>query len=358
MPRVLFAFLFALPLFLVGCDSAIPEPITVTGGVLVASQGAFGADDGGLVVYDPETDAAQEVYGSLFVQSVAVLGGRIYLSSLDRVDVLDAESYARVGRYNDVPNPRYFAFDGEKVLVTNLFTNADTFGEGGVSVLGTASGAVEDTVILGGNPDGIAVVGDRVYVANYDFGAGRTVTVLDATTYAEIERVDVGCDGPRFVFADAQAEVVAVCTGQTTFDAEGNVVGQTNGAFVVLGGAGGDVVARANLPTPLGTASLGQDASDAPEAEEVVAVYSDGRTVYRFDTATNTLAATLDVGGAAINAVAYDALSGALYVGRLDPDTPFTAEGTVTIHDRDGALVGSFRAGVVPSHITFLRGAE
>jgi DNA-binding beta-propeller fold protein YncE len=87
-------------------------------------------------------------------------------------------------------------------------------------------------------------------------------------------------------------------------------------------------------------------------------VFDEDRTIYRFDTAGNALAATLDVGGAPINAVAYDAVGGALYVGRLDPDAPFTAEGSITVHDRDGTETGRFDAGVVPSHIAFLRSED
>ncbi len=350
-------FILALcaALFFTACDSGTdPDPVPVTDGVLVASQGAFQADDGGLVVYDPVADAAQEVYADLFVQSVAVSGGRVYLSSLDRVDVLDAEGFALAERYDDVPNPRYFAFDGERAFVTTLFD--ESLDDGGLFAL--ADGGTERAVRLGGNPDGIALVGDRLYVANFDFGSGSTVTVLDAATLEETGRIDMGCDGPRFLFVDEQSEVIAVCTGRTTFDDEGNVTEQTNGAFVVLDGATGAVTGRTDLPTPVGTASVGQDAEYAPEAEEVVAVYNGARTLYRFDTASNTLDATLDLGGDPINAVAYDAVGDALYVGRLDPDNPFTAEGTVTVHERDGAQTGSFGAGVVPSHIAFLRGTD
>lgn len=355
MKRLL--LLLCLPLLFTACDSeSDPDPVPVTEGVLVASQGAFGADDGGLAVYDPATDTAQEVYADLYVQSVAVQASRVYLSSLDRVDVLAADGFARVGQYSDVPNPRYFAFDGDRAFVTTLFD--ESFSDGGLAVLDLASGTVTDTLTLGGNPDGVAVVGNRVYVANFDFGFGSTVTVLNAESLEEVERIDVGCDGPRFLFVDAQSEVLVVCSGQTTFDGDGNVEEQTNGAIVVLSGGDGAEITRADLPTQIGTASVGQDASYSPQAEELVAVHNGSRTLYRFDAASNTLGATLDLGGDAVNAVAYDAVGDKLYVGRLDPDNPFTAEGTVTVHERDGAQTGSFGAGVVPSHIAFLRGTE
>ena len=72
----------------------------------------------------------------------------------------------------------------------------------------------------------------------------------------------------------------------------------------------------------------------------------------------NTPGFSIFLSGDPINAVAYDAVGDALYVGRLDPDAPFTAEGSVTIHERNGAETGRFSAGVVPGHIAFLRGEE
>ncbi|MEP0547063.1 MAG: hypothetical protein ABJF88_09030 [Rhodothermales bacterium] len=348
-----FALLLCLPLLLTACDSTTdPGPLPFTDGVFIAEQGAFGADDGGLTVYDPATDRAREAFNDRFVQSIAVHAGRLYLATLTGVDVLDAETLERVGQY-DVANPRYFVFDGDRAFVTSLFDEG--FSDGGVVALDLAEGTAGERVTLGGNPDGLALVGNRLYVANFDFGAGRTVTVLDADTFEEIERIDVGCDGPRFLFADAQREIVAVCTGATTFDTEGNPTGQTNGAIVVLNGANGDEVARVDFPTPVGTASVGQDADYSPEAALLVAAYAEGGLVYRFDTDRNRLEATLNMIGEGINAVAYDGINGALYVAYLHPDAPFTARGRVGVFAPDGTRTRGFGVGVVPSHIAFLR---
>ena len=356
------ALLLCLPLLLTACDSTTdPGPLPFTDGVFIANQGAFGADDGGLSVYDPAADQAREVFSDRFVQSVAVHNGRLYLATLTGVDVLDAETLERVEQY-DVANPRYFAFDGDRAFVTSLYDEG--FSDGGVVALDLAGGAVGERVTLGGNPDGLALVGDRLYVANFDFGAGRTVTVLDADTFEEIERIDVGCDGPRFLFVDTQREIVAVCTGAMTFDTEGNPAGQTNGAIVVLDGADGDEVARVDFPTPVGTASVGQDADYAPEAGLLVAVYAGGGLVYRFDTDRNRLEPTLNTGGVGntdsvpINAVAYDGVNGALYVAYLDSNAPFTARGRVRVFAPDNTPTRGFRVGVVPGHIAFLRGEE
>jgi YVTN family beta-propeller protein len=354
MPRYLVPLLLAV--LVTACDTVDPLPPASepeTTGIVVASQGAFGQDTGGVVRYNLDGTAAARYPGGgagLYVQSADLHDGRLFVTTTSTVDVLDAQTLQRTARL-DVPNPRYLAFDGHTAYVTSLYTDLATFGDGAVTrlVVATTGEAVGEQVVVGGNPEGIAVTGGRVYVANHDWGAGTTVTVLNANTLAEITRIEV-CEGPRFVFTDRQGEVVVVC--------EGGGFGEdaTNGAFVVLHGPTGAQVARVDLPTPLRTAGSGQTAVYVPELQEVYAVYDAGRTVYRFNTAANALAATLDVGGAPINAVAYDAARQYLLLGRFATQgNPYDAQGTLTIHTRQGALVDTFHgAGIAPTHVTVI----
>jgi DNA-binding beta-propeller fold protein YncE len=348
--------LLLLALLVAACDSVdpvTPDPEPQTTGFLVAAEGAFGQDTGGLTRFNPDgTVAARYPAGDgLYVQSAALHGGRVFAATGASVDVLDGATLTRSARL-PVPNPRYLAFDGSTAFVTSLYTDAQTFGAGAVTRLTVpASGQASagSPVVIGGNPEGLALAGGRLYVANHDFGGGSTLTVLNPSTLAEVApRIEV-CEGPRFVFADAQGEVVVVCEGSGFGD------GATHGAFVVLNGATGAEVARVNLPTPIRAAGAGQSASFSAERQEVHAVHSATGRVYRFDTHTNTLAATLEIGGAPIGAVAYDAARGYLVLGRHAAGNPYTAQGILTVHTRDGALVDTFHgAGIAPVHVTVI----
>jgi hypothetical protein len=348
MTRNLF-LLFALFL-IAGCDSVVPTPLPaepVTAGIIVGSQGQFGADDGSVALFRIDGTVAAR-YDGLFVQSATLHEDQLFVASTNRVDVLEPFELIRTGQFTGIPNPRYLAFHGSQAFVTSIYTQWNA-NDGFVTRLNLADGTTGPTGQIGGNPDGIAHVGSRIYVANFDFAAGRTVTVLDANSLAEIERIDVGCDGPRFLFTDEQHEVLVFCTGNAWADPA------TDGALVVLNGSNGQIVTRVDLDTPLGTAGLGQLAAYIPEKQEAYAIYDDGRIIYRFNTQNNSLDAVLAVGGAPINALTYDPRREYLYLGRLNPQNPFTAQGTLTVHTRQGVLVDTFHgAGVIPTDLTIL----
>jgi outer membrane protein assembly factor BamB len=345
-----YLLLLVLPLLLVACDSATDVgcdndadcPLT-TSAVLVANQGNFSDGDGSVTGYDPETETATERIGGLasIIQSLALSGDRLFVAANTggRVEVRSARSGERLGQV-EVESPRYVASAGlNKAYVTSL--RYDRPSE--VVVFDPATQEVTDTVEVGGFAEGLAVSHGRAYVATGAFGASTEVVVLDIETDEIVERIDVGCVAPRFVLADGDGEIWVFCAGSPEADGE----------ILILDAASGDEVARLAVGGRIETAGPGQDAFVSVPTREVYVV-RDGASVLRFDASMNALLAELDLGGAPIGAVAYDARTERLYVGRADPDNPYTAAGTVTIHDRAGAEVGRFNAGVLPSHIVFL----
>lgn len=363
------AYLLAL-LALAACDSGRPGPpdsecpnpsdcdgFTQTT-VYVGNQGNFTENNGTVTRYDlPEGTTLQDAVrvgedGPLggLVQALALApDGRLvvllnFSTGGGRLAVADPET-DRVVAQVDVPNPRGVAFVGTRAYVSSLFENT-------VTPVDLATGTAGAPIPVGANPEGMAAVGSRVYVANSGFGADSTVSVIDATTNRRVETINVGCAGPRSLAVDAEAEVWVFCTGATDFST-GAVI--ANGEAVVLNGQTGAVVARIALTGTLGTASLGQDASYNAVNREIYVVQ--GQSALRFDTRTNALAATVGLGPEPVGGIAYDALGAdgpRFYVARLDAQNPYTAAGFVSVHDRSGARVGVFPAGVVPSAIAVL----
>lgn len=189
-------------------------------------------------------------------------------------------------------------------------------------------------------PEGVAIVGQRAFVANTGDGFWRIVDVVSTPSLISLSRTDVP-GGPRTVWVDAEGDVWVVSTGRV--DAAGTVVEPSG--VTVLDGLTGDVLAAFPTERLLGTGGLGRDGAVARGAGEAF-VLRDG-DLLRFDTRANTATGIVPIGGPPITAVAYDAASDQLVLGRRD--APGATTGFVSLHTRDGAETGRLAAGTVPT---------
>ena len=330
--------------------SAVPSAAQQTTGVYVANQGNFSDNNGSVTFYDPATGEAAEVladFGTL-VQSITLFEGKGYVMSntSGAVEVLDLSTQQRIAQIAAVSSPRYMTVaDASKAYVSNLF-------DGTVTMINLTDRLVLGTVAVGMNPEDLAVVGARVYVANSGFGKDSTLTVIDAQTDTVLATIDLGCDGPRHLEVDAEGEVWAFCIGNTIYNDDfTQIIAQTNGAVVVLNGATGEIVTRFDLDFQVGASSLGQDTYFAAASDEVFLVH--GTDLLVFDTATNTQQDTITLSGEeGVGGVAYDAAAQRLYAARI---IDFTTTGFVSVHSRDGQEVTRFEAGIAPAHIALLQ---
>ena len=352
------AALLTLP----ACDSVTPEEGVTERAAYVGNAGNFTENNGTVTRYALESGAlttplTTDSLGGL-VQNLVAEGSELYVllnfsDSFDtgrgRVDVFGLDEQAR-RRQDDVNVPRGFGV-AERAVVSDGSTQVLAYWTTSLFE-GTATRVGDDgstlTVDVGDNPEGVAVVGNRVYVANSGFGAGSTLSVLDRTTGAGLGTVDDVCAGPRTLAADRDGDVWVVCTG--TFDFEASEVSAPGEVVVIDGATGAEVERFTFAGQTIGSGTLGQDAALSADADELYVIADGG--VVRFDTGANAQGVTVPVEGV-VGAVGYDAGSQRLYVGRPDAASPFGADGFVTVHDRAGVEVGRFAAGVAPVAIAF-----
>ncbi len=346
--------LFAL--FLLLLSSAAPSAAQQTLGVYVANQGNFSDGTGSITFYNPITNETTEVLedvATLF-QSVEVFNGRVYAvaNTGQRIEVLDAETNERMASISGLTNPRYIAFASEtKAYVTNQ----DFGGKSFVSVVDLENGTVTDTLQVPGTPDHIVVVGTRAYVALGGFAASTLVGVIDVEADTLAEVIDVGCIAPRFLIVDDEDEVHVVCSGTVDF----STGDETPGAIVTLNGATGEILGRIEATTLLGPSAAalgtGQDAtySSARQRAFVLA----GEDILVLDTATNTLADTLEVtGNDLVGGLAYDDGTGRLFLTRYDPVAGFTTAGRVEMYPATPSPpIITFDVAIAPVHVAFYR---
>ena len=336
----------------------------------IVNQGNFSDGNGSVTVLDGSDAATQLFEGGLgsILQSATQVGGRLYLvaNSADRIEVVDVRTRARVGQIGggeDSPfsSPRYLGAleDGtDRAYVTNQVY----FGGNASYVLPlTLEGdgaTVGDRIEVDGLPEGMVVFGDSLYVALGTFGPGSggvdSLAVIDTRQNTLAGYLDLGCYA-RFVVATGFLidTLAAFCedTGEVVFiDRDARSVAQR---FAVEGGIGdpsgiGQGVGPARIGNPTRQVSPKAFAHYVITASGIVEVTDEGvaGTISIPDLDTHPVSA---VSGSK------DSNSALLLLGRPDPDNPFTADGTVTVHDLDGTLLATYPAGIYPVQVTFDR---
>ena len=131
---------------------------------------------------------------------IKVYGSKLWMviNHSNKVEVATLDDCRRVGQIN-IPNSRYVTFDGKYAYVSSYVGPVGVFKDaplGCVYKVDTLSLKIVSRVTVGYQPDEMAIVDGKMYVANsggyrvpnYD----RTVSVVDLNTFKEERKIDVG----------------------------------------------------------------------------------------------------------------------------------------------------------------------
>ena len=321
-------------------------------GVFVGNQGAPAS----VTYVDPSDDVAEQLLdGQLggYLQGLAVIDGRVYVTGNGtRVDVLDAATGQRVAQIEDAAftTARYIAAvgDGRAYVTTQTYDPDDTTTD--VVVLDTETNTVAGRIALPvtsqdgfvyGNAEGLAVAGGKAYVSQAAFGQGDAITVIDTATGEITGSIETGCTA-RYPLADDDGDVIVPCAGGTE--------------ILVIDSETDEIAERVTAEgvTSLGT-GFAQDAALATiDGTETVYVVVPDAGLIPFDPDAYTFGDVIaipEIGTRSVTALGVDAGREQLYLGRPDPDAPYSADGTVTVHTLGGTLVETYAAGIYPSYV-------
>jgi YVTN family beta-propeller protein len=201
----LFLFAFA------ACEKDDPMPekksVVPTSGVFILNQGSWGENNAGLSYYDFKTG---EIYPDITDvplgdtgQDLIIYGNKLYISVngsgvIFVIDLQTAETLKKI----ETTSPRSLtSYDGK--------IYASTY-DGNVVRIDTTTLSIEATTKVGANPEGIAAVNGKLYVANsnglnhpnYD----NTISVVDIATFKETKKIIVGLN-PNCVMADDYGDI-------------------------------------------------------------------------------------------------------------------------------------------------------
>ena len=209
-----------VPILLAACrkeQKTIPEKVTQVGpadtGALkrmyVLNEGNMGSNKASLDYLDLQTGQYhQDVYeqaNPTVVQGLGdvgndlgVYGSRLYIvvNNSNKVEVVNANTVKRIGQVN-IQNCRNVIFNNGKAYVSAYLgiVGDPKAPNGAVYEIDTATLQVTRKVTVGRQPEELAIVNNKLYVANsggysppnYE----RTVSVVDLNSFAETKRIDV-----------------------------------------------------------------------------------------------------------------------------------------------------------------------
>lgn len=190
---------------------APPDSASKLLGFYLLNEGNMGTNKSTLDYFDATTGSYhRNIYGDAnpavpkelgdVGNDLQVYGGRLYavINCSNKVEVMDRRTTRRLGQI-DIPNCRYIAFHEGYAYVTSyagpVQINPDYKQLGYVAKVDTATLKVVARCVVGFQPDELAVVGSKIYVANsggymvpkYE----STLSVIDLATFKELRRVEV-----------------------------------------------------------------------------------------------------------------------------------------------------------------------
>lgn len=203
---------------------------TLRNGFYLLNEGNMGMNLASLDYFDRETGTyKRNIYGVVNPTAVkelgdvgndiGVYGGKMYavINMSDKVEVMEAHSAKRLAAIS-IRNCRYVTFYKGKAYVSSYATTISNAngGPGFVAEIDTSTLQIIRQVNVGRQPEEMAIVGDKMYVANsggyspdnYE----HTVSVIDMNTFTEIKRIDVAINLER-VKADNYGDVYVTSRG-------------------------------------------------------------------------------------------------------------------------------------------------
>ncbi len=210
-----------IPMLLTACrkdQQPIKEKVTQvssadTGllkGMYVLNEGNMGSNKASLDFLDLQTGKYhQDIYEQAnptvveglgdVGNDLGVYGSKLFIvvNNSNKVEVINAITAKRIGQVN-IQNCRNVIFYKGKAYVSAYLgiVGDPKAPNGAVYEIDTATLQITRKVTVGRQPEELAIVNDKIYVANsggysppnYE----RTVSVVDLTTFIEIKRIDVG----------------------------------------------------------------------------------------------------------------------------------------------------------------------
>jgi hypothetical protein len=203
-------------------------------GYFVTNEGNFNSGNGSISFVSKEGNVEDDVFTSVnsvplgdVVQSMTIIGENAYIivNGSAKIEVASLDSMINLATITGLTSPRYISSVSEnKAYVTDWGV--------GVQVIDLNTNEITSTITTGVGSEDIAVSNGFAYVCNLGgWGLDNTVSIIDIASDMVVSNLVVG-DKPNSVVVDVNGDVWVLTGGHTEYDANWNVISETEGNLV------------------------------------------------------------------------------------------------------------------------------
>lgn len=317
---------------------------TFTNGVFVLNEGISGSETASVSFIKEDLTIQNNIYATVnpsilplgnIGQSINMYGDYIYIVNniSNTVKVVDKFTFQYVTTItNNIDNPRYTAFSGNKGYITNW--GAGGVNDGYVGVYNLTTGLLITSISVGQGPEKILENNGKIYVANKGgFSYGATISVINPATDTVETTINVGDVPDSMVVKDGIMYVL--CGGKPSWSGA-----QTYGSLHRIDLATNVVLGQIDFPM-MHPSHLKISGNDL--------FYTVDSGVYKTTITATTLPTTPLINLAPQNiygVYGMDIIDGKLYIA--DAKNYITL-GAAYVYSTEGTLLNTYEVGYVPN---------
>lgn len=326
---------------------SVPSENAFKTGVYIINEGGFGASNASIDLFNKDSN---KLFSNVFeavnnrplgdvAQAMNIVNGKGYiiLNGSAKVEVINAKNAVSLATITGFSSPRFMVSkDTSRAFISDWTSNT-------VKEVNLVTNAIVSSISVGSGPEGMCIVGNKLYVANCGgYGLDSTISVIDLTTKTEIKKIVVG-DAPVAVFADVNGKVWVLCRGSYGIDFMSSD-DDTEGKFVKIDPSTDNILTNITIGVK----------GDHPDKIKMNATkntmyylssYNFLSGVYKFNI-TDGAASTTPLITGYFYGIGYDKYKDELYLAdALD----FIQRGYIHRYSSAGVEINSYQVGVIPN---------
>ncbi|MDR0940948.1 MAG: hypothetical protein LBM68_01840 [Bacteroidales bacterium] len=219
-----------------------PQGGAYSNGHFVVCEGSFNNNNAEITFIDENGSVTEQVFKTVnnrplgdVLQSLTIVDSLAFIvvNNSQKIEVVNSGTFKSKKTLNDerFTFPRYIQKLNDNQI---LLTNGTGYGDDAVFVINSKTFEIEQTIATGAGPNQMIVHNGKIFVANFGgYTNDSTVTVINAGTLSVERTITVG-DMPAGMILDKDGNILILCKGLTTYDAEWNETPVSNSKIVKL----------------------------------------------------------------------------------------------------------------------------